>query len=107
MMILGFGLNSYLDITWLLMCKFLVIQIFFLPIVFIYSNHDALANYDYYTYSQYSLGNLGGSSTVCNAFPISLNTATIACPAGVINGAEFFSDQSNKDNYVGLISTDS
>jgi hypothetical protein len=25
MMILGFGLNSYLDITWLLMCKFLVI----------------------------------------------------------------------------------
>lgn len=78
-----------------------------MPIVYIYSSHDALASYDYYTYSAYSMGNLGGSTTLCNSFPKSLSTAKISCPTGVINGAEFFSDQSNKDNYIGLIATNS
>jgi hypothetical protein len=78
-----------------------------MPIVYLYSSHDALANYDYYSYSAYSLGNLGGSTTVCNLFPVSFSTATISCSAGVINGAEFFADVSNQETYIGLIASNS
>jgi hypothetical protein len=69
-LILGFGINAYFDMMLQLCEMFVIITIFFLPVFFWYSNNveNALATHEWNPIKMmrvYSMGNMGGASTVC------------------------------------------
>ena len=64
-LILGYGVNSYFDLLSYMSIMFVIVTIFALPIIKIYSSHDAFSEHDNYPLSKFSLGNLGGSSVFC------------------------------------------
>ena len=64
-LILGYGMNAYLDVMVQLMKMMGVISIAVLPIIFQLSSFGALSELPKYSISQYSLGNLGGAEVVC------------------------------------------
>lgn len=56
---LGFGMNAYFDTLKYMMILMLLIFVFSLPALKIYSSYDALKDGAMYMFTKYSLGNLG------------------------------------------------
>ena len=61
---------------------FIVISIFSLPMMSIYSSGNALENSRFYFINQFTLGNLGGSSIFCNQVDRTDGKMAISCPVG-------------------------
>ena len=62
MLVLGFGINAYFKMIKAAFILMLVCMLANLPLIFIYSSYDA---YHDMPIAQASLGNLGGSLSVC------------------------------------------
>jgi hypothetical protein len=83
-LILGYGVNSYFDLLSYMSIMFVIVTIFALPIMKIYSSHDGFSEHDNYPLSKFSLGNLGGSSVFCGQYRIGKGEADISCPKNTI-----------------------
>jgi len=59
-------MNAYFDIILQLTWMMLFISIVALPVIYIFSSYSALSTSATYTWDQFSLGNMGGSSISCN-----------------------------------------
>ena len=83
-LLLGFGVNNYFDIMKSLMWMFSMISIFMLPLMYKYSHNDQLGlqSDPLYALNQFTLGNLGGSSTTCDVKPLLVDTVSLSCAVG-------------------------
>jgi hypothetical protein len=61
---------------------FLFITIFFIPLFYIYSSHEAYYDQKSWPISRLMLGNLGGSSIFCQQIRMGKGTFTVSCPIG-------------------------
>ncbi len=64
-LMLGYGLNSYFSIVVQLMIMMSIIMIVTVPLMLIYASYDDLSTMPGYEFNAFSLGNIGGSTTVC------------------------------------------
>ena len=62
---LGYGMNAYFQIVLQLMCMVFCIMLVTVPMMMIYSTHEGLIAEPGYSFNQYTLGNFGGSDTLC------------------------------------------
>jgi hypothetical protein len=87
-------MNAYFDSLVYMMIMMVVLFMFSFPAMYIYSNYNALRNEAMYTFTKFSLGNLGkrlyylnllgGSSTTCSSAPIDSGYLPLACKSGVL-----------------------
>jgi hypothetical protein len=64
-LLLGYGINAFFDLLSSLSTMFVWITIFFIPLFYIYSSHEAYYDQKSWPISRLMLGNLGGSSIFC------------------------------------------
>lgn len=71
------------------MCMVFCIMIVTVPLMLIYSSHDALAQMPGYSFNQYTLGNFGGSDALCaiSTFESDDMAIPLTCPTGNIQFA--------------------
>ncbi len=81
-LVLGYGINAYFDILYSLSLMFVCITIFCLPVYWIYSSGTAFSQQRSFLVSKFSIGNLGGSSVVCDSTKMWKQHADISCPYG-------------------------
>jgi len=62
---LGYGLNAYFDIILQLMALMVMGMLIMTPLMLSLASFEALQGHSGYALNQFSLGNLGGSSTKC------------------------------------------
>jgi hypothetical protein len=77
---LGFGMNAFFDTLTYLMRLMLLMFLFSLPMIYIYSSYGAIENAPKGFISRFSLGNMGGASVMCKIVPLTTSNFTIACP---------------------------
>lgn len=87
-LMLGFGINAYFDMMLQLCEMFFIITLFFIPVFVWYHNNEenALATTAMNPIKQlktFTLGNMGGASTVCAQKKIKSGSMSIECPAGL------------------------
>lgn len=99
-LLLGYGFNAYFDVIRDLVYYFFFTSIFVMPLFMIYGKSQALADYTYAGLAEMTMGNIYGSSIQCIQSPMSLDTLTLSCPAGVIN-TQLISD--NSWDLIGII----
>lgn len=80
-------MNAYFDLIKQLLFMSLWMFCLVIPFLFIYSRGSALDKTPMAIINQFSLGNLGGSSTACGQVPFGIEGAAInlACQAGELN----------------------
>ena len=85
-LILGYGVNAYFDIMVNLSIMFIVITLFLTPIFYAYSQNaeQALSDQPKYFFNQFSLGNMGGASSLCAQKRVGTDSITLNCPSGVM-----------------------
>ena len=64
-LILGYGINSYLDIMMNLTWMFFYISLFCIPLYVIFFQNRYFAEWKTFPISRFSLGNMGGASMAC------------------------------------------
>lgn len=87
-LVLGFGINAYFDMMLQLCEMFFIITMFFIPVFVWYRNNaeSALATKELNPIKQlkaFSLGNMGGATTVCAQKKVKTNSIHIECPEGL------------------------
>jgi hypothetical protein len=84
---LGYGVNAYFDIMLSLVWMFACITIFVLPLFYAYSQNEtkALQNFGKYAITQYSLGNMGGSSVSCASVKMAQPAVYLECYTGFMD----------------------
>jgi len=85
-LLLGYGMNSYFQVMVELMWMVGIITLVLAPIMMTFASFDALATFPGYDFNQYTLGNIGGSSAVCQqaTFTGKYTALSIDCPAGTV-----------------------
>jgi len=80
-------MNAYFDLVKQLCQMMLFIAIFSVPTCWVFSQYEGLNQLPNYTYTQYSLGNLGGAHTACGQAPLNIPKASInlACNSGSLD----------------------
>ncbi len=81
-------MKAYYDSLIYMMILMFILFVFSLPAMNIYSKHNALRNENMYMFTKYSLGNLGGSQTVCTTAPIDSTYLPMSCKSGVMRAEE-------------------
>ena len=64
-LLLGYGINSYLNVMLQLLAMMLIISCLAIPLAVFFSTHSGTKGQVLHYFSQFSFGNLGGSSTYC------------------------------------------
>ena len=64
-LLLGYGMNSYLQVMVELMCLSGLISIVTIPLMMTFAGYGALENFAGYDWNQYTLGNIGGADSWC------------------------------------------
>lgn len=67
---LGFGMNAYFDTLKYMMILMFVLLVISLPAMSLYSSYNALQNENMYMFTKFSLGNMGGASSICSSAPL-------------------------------------
>lgn len=98
-LLLGFGMNAYFDTLRYLVILMSLCFLFSLPMMYIFSSYGAIRGAPRGVISQYSLGNMGGASTLCKSVPFSNPSITLTCPKGTE-----LSSKTINDNEIGIIS---
>ena len=78
---LGFGMNAYYDTLRYLMIMMFLIFLFCIPTMVIYSSYDGIVKDPKGPITQFSLGNMGGASTMCKQGPLDL-PMPVKCKTG-------------------------
>ena len=101
-LILGYGVNAYFDIMLSLVWMFASITIFVIPLFYAYSQNEtkALKNFGKYPITQYSLGNMGGSSVTHASAKLKLPQIYIECYTGEMHTSDFEFGVMPNDIYV-------
>jgi len=84
----GYGINSYFDITVQLSWMFCFITLFMLPTMFIFSSMGGVKDISaMYSLDAYTMGNMGGASVICNNIPIEIQDIKLSfsCNSGTID----------------------
>ena len=83
--ILGYGFNSYFSVLVELMVMMGVIMLISIPLMMLFASYDDLKQIPGYSFNQYSLGNVGGSTAICStsAFTSDQNMP-LSCTSGLI-----------------------
>lgn len=102
-LVLGFGINSYFDMMLHLSKMFFFSTLFFIPVFlwFKRNNEGYLASESKNPMKQlqaFTLGNIGGATTICQQTKLLAESMTFECPAGL--------DIDYKNIVYGLISSD-
>ena len=87
-LILGYGINAYFDMMLQLCEMFLIITVFFIPVYIWYAGNreGALSSKEMNPFKQlrvFTMGNLGGASTICAQKKIGSNSIALECPTGL------------------------
>lgn len=84
-LILGYGVNAYMEIV-LAFCKmFAMLTLASLPLYIIYAQggfYDEGSGMTSHYITQFFLGNMGSSSMFCDQFRMGRGHAELSCPAG-------------------------
>lgn len=84
----GYGINSYFDITVQLSWMFCIISLVMLPTMLMFSTMAGLKDIStMYTLDAYTMGNMGGASVICNNIPVEIEgiKLSFSCPSGTID----------------------
>jgi len=84
----GYGINAYFDLTVQLSWMFCVMTIVMLPTMYIFSTMAGVKDISIlYALDAYTLGNMGGSSVLCNNAPLMVPGIQLGleCPSGTLN----------------------
>ena len=83
-LLIGYGMNSYLQIMVELMIMVGLISLVTIPLMMTLSSFGALEQFPGYDFNQYTLGNIGGSNVFCaqSAFTTAASAMLIECPKG-------------------------
>ena len=83
-LILGYGVNAYFDIMISLAILCFIVTLFMTPVMMMYSGNDikGLQSQPKYAFNQLTMGNLGGSSTLCAQKALETEKLTLSCPSG-------------------------
>ena len=85
---LGFGMNAYFDTLFYLMIMMVFISVFSLPSMYIYSSYSGIRADAMGSITQFSLGNMGGASTLCKQAPSSVLSLPLKCKNGIFKASE-------------------
>eukprot|EP00352_Strombidinopsis_acuminata_P005189 CAMPEP_0176366210 /NCGR_PEP_ID=MMETSP0126-20121128/21023_1 /TAXON_ID=141414 ORGANISM="Strombidinopsis acuminatum, Strain SPMC142" /NCGR_SAMPLE_ID=MMETSP0126 /ASSEMBLY_ACC=CAM_ASM_000229 /LENGTH=138 /DNA_ID=CAMNT_0017723545 /DNA_START=133 /DNA_END=549 /DNA_ORIENTATION=+ len=81
----GYGINAYFDVISQLAWMFVFISIFMIPSMIKYSEYGGVKDFSpFYALDQFTLGNMGGASVLCQNVPVAFDTIqlTLSCPSG-------------------------
>ena len=97
-LMLGYGVNAYLDIMRQFALMFFFISLFCIPVFFVNGMNQTqglkLLNPDYkFQMTRFSIGNLGGADVICNQKPLRDKHIDLACT----NGQKVFLDVDNAE----------
>lgn len=79
---LGFGMNAYFDTLRYLMILMLLIFVFSVPTMYIYSSWGAIEKDAMGAITKFSLGNMGGAKSLCVNYPFDSDTIALTCKVG-------------------------
>lgn len=84
---LGYGIHSYFLLMRQLMCMMCLVMILAVPLMFVYASHGALIhNSADYFFNQFSLGNIGGASSMCAVTGLKSDIPTkLMCSTGLVS----------------------
>ena len=95
----GFGMMAYKDLMFTLAVLFAVLSVIMLPAMIYYNSQQGMPVTA--SFSQYSLGNFGYSTSQCQVSPYSLMAIPMKCPYGKLTTIESFgvisSNEARKD----------
>jgi len=85
-LILGYGVNAYFDIMLSLVYLCITVTLFAIPLYWVYSQNQqkALITQPKYTFTQFTLGNMGGDDVFCASKRRAAKSITIDCTVGQI-----------------------
>jgi len=81
----GYGINAYFDVIAQLAWMFCIISLVMLPTMFKFAEYGGLKDISpFYVIDQYTLGNMGGASVLCNNVPNNIDQIQLqlSCPSG-------------------------
>lgn len=76
----GFGMVAYKDLMFTMIWLFALLSIFMIPAMYYYSQGTGIGTYK--SWSQFSLGNFGYSTSKCQVSPYDLGSLPIKCQYG-------------------------
>lgn len=79
--ILGYGVNSYFDTMWSLGLMCMAITVFMIPVFYIYRANE-VGQLDQSFINTFTLGNMGGATSICEVKRVGTQTMSLGCPAG-------------------------
>jgi len=95
----GFGMVAYKDLMFTMVWLFGLLTIFMIPAMYYYSQGTGIQTYK--SWSQYSLGNFGYSTSKCQVSPYDLGSLPIKCQYGkltkIISAGVMPADLARKD----------
>ena len=80
-------MNAYFQIMLQLLWLFMLFTCIAIPLMMFFARFDGTKGQVGYATSQYSLGNMGGSSTFCTQFPF-MQPLILECSSGVLSTAK-------------------
>jgi hypothetical protein len=83
--LLGYGINSFFDLMSQLFWFAIFITIFMSPLMIEFSRNSGLAKESRYVFNQFSLGNMGGTTILCEHSIISDKHFTAKCYDGILS----------------------
>ena len=81
-MILGFGISSFIDLLKTLIALFFILSLAHIPLILDYSSWTPLSDQSLLNLNSYVLGNLGQSETKCLHTHLSIDSQYIGCQTG-------------------------
>jgi len=87
----GFGIVAYFELLRTLICAYLLMTVFAVVIMVIFTNGDALENNGDSFLTQFSLGNLGFSRFICTTqFPTLPKDIDLSCRSGEFTDLKYY-----------------
>jgi hypothetical protein len=80
----GFGINSYFSFLGYMILIFLIVLLLLIPSFLIFSRYSGMNFKNKEWKAEYTLGNLGSSSSHCINSPLSADNLIFSCRSGVI-----------------------
>jgi len=101
-LIAGYGVNAFFSLIRSLMCMFMMISVFMLPVMHIYKNSsqkgvEAFSHGPKAMFHQVTLGNMGAASVFCEQYKIDTNNFMMKCP----NGADALIEKRHTSKWTG------
>lgn len=110
-LLVGYGMNAFFETLRQLFTMMLFISFFAVCLMITYSQFSGLEGTKLYLFSQFSMGNLGGSKAICQNTPYTLpgqaSSLALSCTSGTINMAATSSDTGSPIFSAGIIPSDS